>query len=350
MSISGISSSSSLYDLYRSYSKLINSSSGGQSGSFGSSSTVESGTSSSNTIAADLNLLLKALEAGNISTVQSSFSQLLKDVQAVSPTDDINASTSSTSGTGNEYNPLARDMSDLGDAISSGDLTGAQSILANIMQHMQGPPPPPPANESTDSNSLSSALSELGNALSSGDTSTAQTILEQIIANLQTTGTSSSDDESDSTSSTSGTGTNSNPLANDLSKLEDALSADDLSSAQSIFANIMRHMQGPPPPDVSASANAASASSSSTLSSDFSTLLEALVSGDLTGAQSSFSKLLEDLQSNSSTDSSSTSTASTSDTSTTTSSDFSLQLEKLLATWTNLMATSTQMGTTNILA
>jgi hypothetical protein len=353
MSISGISSNSLLYDLFQTSSKESNSSSSG----FELMSTDGSGDSSSNTIGADLSTLLKALESGNISTAQSSFSQLMEDVQSVSSTDDTSASTSSISATSEDSNPLAKDMSDLEDAISSGDLTGAQSILANIMQHMQmqGPPPPPPVNESTstseNSDSLSSDLSELGDALSSGDTSGAQTILEQIIAKLQTTGTSSSDDESTSTSSTSGTSTDTNPLAQDLSKLEDALSSGDTTSAQSIFANIMQHMQGPPPPppasESASTDSVASTSSSSSLSNNFSTLLEALSSGDLTSAQSSFSQLLEDLQSTSSTDSSSNSTASTSDTST---SNFSLQLGKLLETWASLMGTNTQTSTTNIFA
>lgn len=356
MSISGISSNNLLYNLYQSYSKPADSSSGSQSNSFGLT-TSESGDSGSSAIGVDLNMLLKALDSGNLSTAQTSFSQLQQDVQAVSSTDDTGASTSSRS---TNSNPLANDMSDLGDAISSGDLTGAQSILANIMQHMQGPPPPEAggsASAGEGSNSLSSDLSNLGNALSSGDTSAAQTILEQIIANLQTTGTCSSDDESDSTSSTSGISSNSNPLAQDLSKLEDALSSGDTTGAQSIFANIMQHMQGPPPPPEAGGStgtdsvtSVTSISRSSSLSNNLSSLAEALSSGNQTSAQSYFSKLLEYMQSTASTYSSSNSTASASDTSSTTSSNFSLQLENLLATWASLTGTSAQLSTTNIFA
>lgn len=246
MSISGISSNNLLYNLYQLYSKPADSSSGSQSNIFGLT-TSESGDSSSNAIGVDLSMLLKALDSGNLSTFQTLFSQLQQDIQAASSTDDTGASASSRS---TNSNPLANDMSDLGDAISSGDLTGAQNILSNIMQHMQGPPPP-----------------EDG-----GSTST------------------------DSVTSATSTG------------------------------------------------------SSSSLSSNLSSLAEALSSGDQTSAQNYFSKLLECLQSTASTDSSGNSTASTSDTSSTNSANFSLQLGNLLATWASLTGTSAQMSTTNIFA
>lgn len=243
MSISGISSNNLLYNLYQLYSKPADSSSGSQSNSFGLT-TSESGDSSSNAIGVDLNMLLKALDSGNLSTAQTSFSQLQQDIQAASSTDDTGASASSRS---TNSNPLANDMSDLGDAISSGDLTGAQSILANIMQHMQGPPPP-----------------EDG-----GSTST------------------------DSVTSTTSTG------------------------------------------------------SSSSLSSNLSSLAEALSSGDQTSAQNYFSKLLECLQSTASTNGSGNSTASIPGTSSTTSSEYSLPLQNFLQVLASLTGTNAQTAMTN---
>jgi hypothetical protein len=118
--------------------------SGSQSSNFELSSTEASKNNSSSTIDAELNLLLKALEAGNLSNAQTSFLQLFQDIQGAGSTDSSASSSVSTSNSGTDSNPLAKDLSELGDAIASGDLTGAQSILANIMQHMQGPPPPPP--------------------------------------------------------------------------------------------------------------------------------------------------------------------------------------------------------------
>lgn len=210
MSISGISSNNLLYNLYQLYSKPADSSSGSQSNSFGLT-TSESGDSSSNAIGVDLNMLLKALDSGNLSTAQTSFSQLQQDIQAASSTDDTGASASSRS---TNSNPLANDMSDLGDAISSGDLTGAQSILANIMQHMQGPPPPEDGGStSTDSvtsatstgssSSLSSNLSSLAEALSSGDQTSAQNYFSKLLECLQST--ASTNGSGNSTASIPGT-------------------------------------------------------------------------------------------------------------------------------------------------
>jgi DNA-binding FadR family transcriptional regulator len=167
-----------------------------------------------------------------------------------------------------------------------------------------------------------------------------------------------SDSTNTSTASTSGTSatnassssTDSNPLAKDLSKLEEALQSGDTTSAQSILAQIMQHMQ---PPDKTASdstsTSTASTSTSSTsgsnaLINDLKALSEALSSGDLTSAKSAFSQVLQDIQSTGSADSTNSSTAAASDTNKTT---FSLELAKLLETWTSLMATSTQASTIN---
>lgn len=212
MSISGISSNNLLYNLYQSYSKPADSSSGSQSNSFGLT-TSESGDSGSSAIGVDLSMLLKALDSGNLSTFQTLFSQLQQDIQAASSTDDTGVSISSGSA---NSNPLASDMSDLGDAIASGDLTGAQNILSNIMQHMQGPPPPPPedgnstntdsvtsATSTGSSSSLSSNLSSLAEALSSGDQTSAQNYFSKLLECLQST--ASTDGSGNSTASIPGT-------------------------------------------------------------------------------------------------------------------------------------------------
>ncbi|MEN6331795.1 MAG: hypothetical protein ABFD57_07405 [Smithella sp.] len=220
MSVSGISLNNLMYDLFQSSSNQNNLLSNSQSTGFDISATDGLSDNNSNTIGADFNILLQALESGNLSTAQTSYSQLLQDIQAVSATDDTSASTSSTSGTGAASNPLARDMSDLGNAISSGDLTGAQSILANIMQHMQGHPPPPPdagmfsgtdsvtsTNSTSNSSVLDSDLKALGEALSAGDLTSATDSFSQLLQDLQDAG--STDSSSSSTASTSDTSTTS---------------------------------------------------------------------------------------------------------------------------------------------
>jgi CubicO group peptidase (beta-lactamase class C family) len=89
----------------------------------------------------------------------------------------------------------------------------------------------------------------------------------------------------------------------DFTSLADALQSGDLSGAQSAFASLLQLF-----PNLSPSANsptqstatssaASSSSSTSSITNDLSTLGQAIQSGDLTGAQNDFSKLTQDMQS-----------------------------------------------------
>lgn len=373
MSISGISSNSYLYDLLSSSNTASTSSSSGKySGATGGTAVDGSNdSSSSNSITTDLNVLLQALASGNLSSAQNSYSQLMQDVQSISSTDSVSKTDSSASGSSTESSPLESDLNALGDALESGDLSSAQSIFANMMQQMQGPPPSDAQTSGQASTSVTSVsgtgngadsladdLSTLAEALQSGDLSSAEDILKEIMANLEASGStdgtdssSASSDTSTSTASASGANTD-NPLARDLSSLEDALSSGDLESAQSIFTNIMQHMQGPPP-DMMASSGTSDAvssisgsgSSMNSVGNDLSSLSDALLAGDLTSAKNSFAQLLEDLQASNSTDST-TSSATATSTTETTSSEYNLNLEKLLGIWAG-MAAATQSSTIN---
>ncbi|MEN6620503.1 MAG: hypothetical protein ABFD50_02990 [Smithella sp.] len=235
MSISGISSNSISSYLFQASNDSLSCS---QLSNFELSSTDASENNSSSTIDVDLNLLLKALESGNLSSAQSSFSQLLQDLQSTDLEGGSSSSAASTSSATTDSNPLAKDLNELGNAISSGDLTSAQSILAGIMQHLQGPPPPPPPDmnisantDSADvissensSNVLANDLKGLGEALSSGDQASATSYFSQLLQDLGEAG--STDSSGSSTASIDTTSSQFNMLLQNflqiLSSLTDA--------------------------------------------------------------------------------------------------------------------------------
>ena len=329
MSISGISSNNylnqSLYRINSTQTDFLKSSQ-----SNGAATTATGSKDDKDKIATDLSALWEALQAGNLTSAQSYFLKLQQDVQAIGANASDNTQSTSTataSSSTSDSNPLANDLSTLEDALQSGDLTSAQNTFAKIMQHMQGPPPPPPpdANDSdttqgtsttttssslSGSNPLADDLSTLENALQSGDLTSAQTILAQIMQHMQGPPPPPDANDSDSTQSTSTVSSSSsvsdsNPLAKDLSTLEEALQSGDLTSAQTILAQIMQHMQGPPPPDFNASDTTQSTSTttasnsssdSNPLVNDLTKLEEALQSGDLTSAQNIFSQIMQHMQ------------------------------------------------------
>jgi hypothetical protein len=223
MSISGISSNGSLNALYKRLFQSQTDSSNSQTVNSGGSALSDSG-SKPDSIKTDFSSLLEALQSGNVSSAQGIYSQLLQDIKDVSSSKSTDSTTSTTSGSNASSNPLMQDLNKLGDALSSGDLTSAQSILNNIMQHMQGAPPPPPdfntsSNSGNDNNSLVQDLSKLGDALSSGDTTSAQSIYSQLMQDIQNM---SSDNKDNSTSSA--TAKNSTAGNNFILQLEQYLS------------------------------------------------------------------------------------------------------------------------------
>jgi hypothetical protein len=232
MSISGISLTNFFYQMYGTQ---ANNSKDSQSQ--GILNTTASGSQNGkDQIATDLSALWEALQAGNVSSAQCYLSQLQEDLKAIGPSasDNVQNTPAAASDTASDSNPLAKELSSLEEALNSGDLTSAQNIFAQIMQHMQPPPPPPPPDDNASDVSQSAPNTSSTNAVS-----------------------------------------DSNPLANDLSALEDALDSGDLTSAQNIFAQIMQHMQ-PPPPDgnISDSSQNTIAATSSVSKSDLEQLLK----------------------------------------------------------------------------
>jgi hypothetical protein len=134
--------------------------------------------------------------SGNVTQAKSDYTTLRQDL-AEFPSSITSRDTTS----------LSDAFAALGSDLASGDISAAQSDYATLQQDLkqmsnQGPPPPPPPNtdstSSSDSTSISSLLQEfstLGQALSSGDLTSAQTAytaLEQELQQLGLSMTSSS--------------------------------------------------------------------------------------------------------------------------------------------------------------
>ena len=125
------------------------------------SSTTASSTSNpgSGTVMTDLSNLGQALQAGNLSDAQNDFSKLTQDLQSIGGhhhhhmySNIQNTGTASASGsTGNSTNPIVTDLSALGQALQSGNLTSAQSDYSQLQQDFQA------VSQNTGTSSLSGA-------------------------------------------------------------------------------------------------------------------------------------------------------------------------------------------------
>jgi len=120
------------------------------------------------TIAGEFEQVGQDLQAGNLSQAQSDFSAL---------TQSLSGAPQGSQG------PLAQELSTLGQSLQSGDLTGAQQAYSNIQQTVQQTSQAHPhhhhhhgSGEQTDAvnGAANDVLSQLGQALQSGDLSTAQ--------------------------------------------------------------------------------------------------------------------------------------------------------------------------------
>lgn len=268
----------------------------------------------------EFDALKDALQSGDLTAAQQAFSTM----QQHSPDAAQSASGGSAHGNGNEA--VITDISALGKALSSGDVDSAQSAFATLRSDMRSAPPPPSpraaqadgsdGSDTDDTDATQSLFEQLAEALKSGVVDTAKSVFETL---QELTGTDSSKAAAAS-----------NPFADDLSAIGDALNDGDLETAQSAFAQLQDHMKNTPPPprgsgddkvqeafgdladalqngdlDTAQSAFATlqdlapkNQADGGDLGSDFSALSAALQSGSLDDAQSLFQSLLEDLQAN----------------------------------------------------
>lgn len=230
MSISAISSSNYLYELY------VNRNSSGNSQAAGTFSQDKK----SDPIKADLAQLWQALDSGNLTSAQSLFTQLQSDLEAIGSDAPVQGATDFASTDSTTSNPLANDLSALGSALDSEDIDSARQVLAKIMDHMRPPgggPPPAGGNDE-----IAEELKSLAEALASGDITSAQGIFSQLQSDLEAVGNDSLLQGATASASTDSTASN-NPLADDFSSLENALASNDVPKAKEYLLNILQHLQ-----------------------------------------------------------------------------------------------------------
>jgi hypothetical protein len=157
-----------------------------------------------------------------------------------------------------------QDFQSLADALQSGDLSGAQSAFASLMQLL--PNSSSSATSQTQSATISSSsstsngtssitndLSALGQALQSGVLTGAQNDFSKLMQDTQAIGGSShhhhhhhkvSASSQDATNtSTTGSSTDTNSIATDLNALGQALQSGDLKSAGNAYSQLTQDMQ-----------------------------------------------------------------------------------------------------------
>jgi len=198
-----------------------------------------------------IDTLKKAVESGDLTSVQSAYDSLSKlqaDKQGSS-------GTSGTSSSSDAKDPLSKLLTSVGEALKTGDVSAVQQAVAQNGPPgggaggpgggpggAGGPPPgggggPPPGG-----GEVGSAVGSLAQSLQSGDLSGAQDSLTSLTKLLTASGEDEDEDDSSSTSSTSSTSSSSNSfldkLKSSLGDIGSALQSGDVSSAQKLFASV----------------------------------------------------------------------------------------------------------------
>ena len=189
----------------------------------------------------DFAALKSSLASGDVDAAQNAFATLTQDLQSIGKTQGAQQS-----GTGGPPDNLAA----IGDALQKGDITGAQNALQTLQKDMQQTRQMQAGNQTKGAhhhhhhhhsggaqNSASNPftdLSAIGSALQSNDLTGAQkafAALQQDLGNADSQNTTMT---SSATSATAGTG---------LTSLGNALQSNDLSGAQNAFATLMQDLQ-----------------------------------------------------------------------------------------------------------
>jgi DNA-binding FadR family transcriptional regulator len=165
-----------------------------------SSSSSATGSNGSNAIQSDFASLGQALQSGDLSEAQSAFGQLQSDLKtatqsAQTPLQGEDQYVGSTSQQGlSVAQQVQQDYAQLASSLQSGDLAGAQSAFANLQQALQsqGTSTTQSTTESGTSSSsgsdtIANDFSALGQALSSGNLSQAQSAFSQLQTDIQST-------------------------------------------------------------------------------------------------------------------------------------------------------------------
>ncbi|MCW2235746.1 hypothetical protein [Azospirillum canadense] len=187
-----------------------------------------------------VNQLKKAIESGDLESVQGAYDSLSKLASSKQ-----SSSTSATSGTLESKDPLSKMLSAVGEALKTGDVSQVQQAFeANGPKGRGGPGgpggggrpmgPPPDGGQGGPPDEVKSAMGSLAQSLQSGDLSAAQDSFSSLAQLLGT-------DSDSSNSSTSSTSTASSPqdlFKTMLSSLSTALQSGDLSGAQKAFSSM----------------------------------------------------------------------------------------------------------------
>jgi hypothetical protein len=163
-------------------------------------SPVNNSTSSTptNPVLNDFETLGQALQTGDVGQAQSAFSQFQQDVQAARqastvapPVQDQYVPSTSQQQTLTITQQVQQDYAQLNSSLQSGDLSGAQSAFANLQQALQsqGTSTTTPATQSTTTSGtdpITNDFNALGSALSSGNLTQAQSAFSQLQNDIQT--------------------------------------------------------------------------------------------------------------------------------------------------------------------
>jgi len=153
------------------------------------SSTSGTGSNTPTTIQTDFATLGQDLQAGSLTQAQSAFSQLQTDLDAPSTAATTQDPAVSTTPTQNPVQQVQQDYLQLASALQSGSLTGAQSAFTALEQALQTQSGTSTASASTSTSSndpIANDLSALGQALSSGNLTQAQSAFAQLNTDIQT--------------------------------------------------------------------------------------------------------------------------------------------------------------------
>jgi DNA-binding FadR family transcriptional regulator len=183
--------SGNLTDAQSAYSNIQQLLGGNQNSS--SSNTSSSG---SNPIQNDFAALGQALQSGNLTQAQSAFSQLQTDVQSVrqanqnqTPPVAQDQFVSTAPPTLTPAEQVQQDYTQLASALQSGNLTSAQTAFTALQQALQtqtGSTTAPSTTPTSSSDPIANDFNALGQALSSGNLSQAQSAFAQLQSDVQT--------------------------------------------------------------------------------------------------------------------------------------------------------------------
>jgi hypothetical protein len=256
-------------------------------GNQGSSTSNTSSTSTgSNTLQNDFAALGQALQSGDLSTAQSAFAQLQSDFQASRQPGGASPGTQGPPQGDDQYvaaqgqNPVEQALQDytqLASDLQSGNLTAAQSDYTNLQQLVQAYQGPAKSDSA-----IQSDFATLGQDLQSGNLTQAQSEFSQLQTDLANAAQPQTQ----------------NPVRQvrqDYGQLASALQSGNLTDAQSAFAALEQALQTQSG-TASTASNTTSPNNSDPIANDLNALGQALSSGSLTQAQTAFSQLQSDIQ------------------------------------------------------